>query len=226
MSLAGETSQRDRFRSRADEVSTSLVARCFDAEAGLLRDGPDLTEFSEHSQVWAVLGDVVTGDAARDLVERMIRHEGMHRCTVATSYDLFRACEKVGRYDLTQDRWQAWYDMLEEGLTTWAEDPEMKRSDCHAWGSLPLFEFPHAYLGVRPGGDGWSSIVIEPLALSLGSASGRAATPHGPVVVRWSISEGGGLRIAGEAPQEIPLVLRHRGVERRWDAGGEFDWEF
>jgi alpha-L-rhamnosidase len=45
---------------------------------------------------------------------------------------------------------QPWYDMLRLGLSTWAENSEPTRSDCHAWSASPNYDLLTLVAGIRP----------------------------------------------------------------------------
>ncbi len=73
--------------------------------------------------------------------------------------------------------------MLDNHLTTCVENFLDERSDCHAWGSLALYELTSVTLGVRPAAPGYQKISIQPVPGYLDYAKGDVITPHGMVHV-------------------------------------------
>ena len=86
------------------------------------------------------------------------------------SLSLFDALRLAGLDELIS--WEPWHEMLALGLTTWAEDTVSNRSDCHAWGSVPLQQFPRYVLGVRPSEPGFDAVTIDPVPSDLEHAEG------------------------------------------------------
>ncbi|UZJ65070.1 hypothetical protein OKW96_01940 [Sphingobacterium sp. KU25419] len=43
--------------------------------------------------------------------------------------------------DSYTDQLEPWKDMLALGLSTFSENPDPTRSDCHAWSSSPNYDF-------------------------------------------------------------------------------------
>lgn len=177
------------YRQEAEEICTILDQRCFDPERGLYREGPSLEEYTQHAQVWAVLCGV--GDAAfrRALMVRVMT-QPLIPCSFPLQFYLFRALEIAGLYEYTEKLWQLWKNLLPQGLTTIPEKPGETRSDCHAWGSLLLYEFPHKMLGVTPAEPGWKKVRIQPLGLFLKQAAGKVALPGGYATVDWHVEDG------------------------------------
>ena len=69
------------------------------------------------------------------------------------------------------------------GLTTWAENPEPTRSDCHAWSASPNYEFLATVLGVTPTAPGFSEVRIAPHPGPLTCVSGVVPHPRGEIRV-------------------------------------------
>lgn len=100
---------------------------------------------------------------------------GYVQCTVAMRFYLFRALEKTGLYAYTDRYWDTWRNMVKLHCTTCVESEAYARSDCHAWGSLILYELPSITLGVRPAAPGYKKVRIAPVAGYL--PGGRAPWP-------------------------------------------------
>ncbi|PVH82989.1 glycoside hydrolase family 78 protein [Cadophora sp. DSE1049] len=53
-----------------------------------------------------------------------------------------------------------------ENVTTWAEDAVNVRSDCHAWGSVPISDFITEVAGIKPTAPGWSRLYHPNITLT------------------------------------------------------------
>lgn len=60
----------------------------------------------------------------------------------------------------------------------------------HGWCSTPLVQMSARVLGVMPGSPGFKTIAIQPRLCDLKWARGRVPTPHGDVVVSWTLDAG------------------------------------
>ncbi|KAF5006555.1 hypothetical protein FDECE_7081 [Fusarium decemcellulare] len=149
-------------------------------------------EFSQHCQVWAVLAGVVTGDrAARILDEALakgnplsqasydvevpppddsqIYQPGDNRLFTETSvsfkFYVIRALSVAGEdvYNKHFHKfWDYWRAQVANNVSTWPEDSVCVRSDCHAWGSVPIHEFITEVAGVKPAKPGWRVVAFKP----------------------------------------------------------------
>ena len=147
--------------------------------------------------------------AAENLIEegcnairRCMTEPGFARCTVAMNWYLFRALEKTGLYHLTDRCWDVWRRMIANGCTTCVESEGYNRSECHAWGSLILYELPSVTLGVRPASPGYETVEVVPVPGYLDHAEGTVHTPRGDVRVEWYRS-GSGIKCHVEADKGI-----------------------
>lgn len=196
--------QAKAYESRAKKVQQALLGHCM-GKKGMLTDGPGVEEYSQHVQVFAVLTGTVDREAGRRNLEETILHkENYAQCSVAMAFYLFRALEKTGLYAYTDEYWNIWRNMLEKEVTTCVEDAVGERSDCHAWGSLILYELPAIVLGVRPAKPGYEAVAIRPQPGYLTWAQGCVPTPKGDIRVRWKKEES--LHIEYEVPEGLQVL--------------------
>ena len=174
----------EEYRRQADTLQQVLLQTCTDDE-GFLRDGPHRTERSQHAQVFGILTDTLDEDTGRRAMMASFHDRRIAQCSVAMSFYLYRALEKVGLYRYTDRYWEIWRQMVRSGCTTCVEAEGYSRSECHAWGALALYELPSVVLGVRPAAPGYEKIEIRPVPGYLTHASGVAMTPRGPIGVTW-----------------------------------------
>ena len=113
-------------------------------------------------------------------------------------------------------------ELRRQGLKTPVESAEPTRSDCHAWGSHPLFHFFATLLGIRPAGWGFREVEIAPLLGSLEHASGRLVHPSGGEIVVDLEQKDGALHGRVVLPPTVTGTLRlgtgRRPLRRRRDA--------
>lgn len=176
-----------------DTIRSSIIENCnkifWDNRKGYYQDTLD-KEYSQHSQIWAVLAEAVTGDSAVNLMKRLITDPNLPVCSYSMMFFVFRAFEKVNLYSEAYQYLDNWRMMLQQHCTTWVEDNVTQRSECHGWGSLPIYEFSAVILGVKPNEIGYKSIKIAPkIPKSLSFAKGNVITPSGNVSVSWTMHD-------------------------------------
>lgn len=130
-----------RYERECEKLLKLVEERCFIPEKGLYQEGPKTEEYSQHTQIFAVLAGLAQGEKARSIMEKVLSDKSLVQCSFMQEYYLFRALEKAGMYDRTEALWQAWQDFIDLHCTTFPETPFEPRSDCHAWSALPLLEF-------------------------------------------------------------------------------------
>ena len=203
----GMTERAVQYTNEATDVLSAVMTHCWSNDRQLLREAPDLEEYSQHAQLWAVLCGLFTGEEAQAAMHKALTDKSLVQCSFVMQFYLFRALEEAGMYDRTEALWDMWRGLLDEGLTTVPEIPgPYTRSDCHAWGALMLYEFPRKALGVTILSPGYAKVQIKPMALYLQSADGAVPTPHGLVKVNWAI-EGGRFNLRAETPVPARIIL-------------------
>jgi len=78
-----------------------------------------------------------------------------------------------------------WKEMIEQGLSTFAENPEPTRSDCHAWSAHPILGFFQIVAGVTSIEPGWKKAQIRPRPGSLKRFDAHIAHPDGDLNVKF-----------------------------------------
>jgi hypothetical protein len=174
----------DHYRKLADSLKKSTYKLCWDDKRGLLADTPDKTVFSQHANVLAVLVDLVPPNEQQILMEKVVSEKDLTQCTFYFRYYLVRAIKKVGLGDRYIEMLQPWRDMLKIGLTTFAENPEPSRSDCHAWSASPNYDLLATVCGIEPAEPGFKSVRIEPHLGPLTWVEGKMPHPLGEITVR------------------------------------------
>lgn len=203
----GRPALAQEYHARGECILQTLRLNCL-TEDGLLREGPAFGELTQNAQILGVLTGLFTPEEGKAALLRSLRDEKIFKCSFPWMYPLFRALEKCDLYEETVSLWEPFKAMKDFALTTVPETPDFihARSDCHAWGALPLFEIPRCWLGVRPGGMGWESIVIAPLPCCLEALSGMVTTPKGDVTVSWTKKDGG-FALECKTPENVPVKI-------------------
>lgn len=204
---AGRTTTAEEYKLRARLINEAIRANCWSERVQLFRDGPEVEEYSQHAQIWAVLSDVVSGTDARKLMNSMMHNTALPAVSYAMAFFQFRALAATGLYEQSFPLWDTWRRLADLNLTTWVEDPVSQRSDCHGWGATPLYEFPAEILGVSPAEPGFKRIKIQPRIGHLTWAEGKVATVQGTVYVKWELTGDGLFRLSVKGPYRIPITV-------------------
>jgi len=202
----GRKELAQEFADRAECIKKAVNMNC-KGNNGLYQDGPGVEKYSQHCQVWAVLSETVPDQQVHGLMKETLENNELTQCSVAMAFYLFRAVEKAGLYEYTEKLWEPWHQMLRDNLTTCVEDQVGKRSDCHAWGALILYELPSVILGVRPITPGSQVIQVKPAPGYMTWAKGKVMTPQGMVEVSWEKLEDGTYQCGVTAPEGVQVEI-------------------
>ena len=187
---------------------------------GLFADGPGSRNFSQHSNLWAILSGAASEEQTERIMRRLMDDPDLIQTTYIFDYYLFQTLLKVGAHamlDRIIDRWRA---MVDYGFSTFPEKPEPARSDCHAWSAWPMVEFLRTGLGVQPREPGFASVIIAPVPLAgVDEARGTMPTCRGPVAVAWR-RDGQRFALKARVPEGMPAEIRLPTGERLSAAAG------
>lgn len=184
---------------------SAINSLCYNSKEGLYENRPGSNTYSQHAQLWAVLGELVSKEEGKALISRMFEKQDIDKCSFAMNFFLFRALEKVGIYEKSGAILDNWKKMLDLHCTTWGESLSYPRSECHGWSSAPLYELSAQYLGVNPIEPGCKKVRINPYTDTLDFAEGEVPTPYGKIRVSWK-KENGEVVLNVTAPKEITIV--------------------
>ncbi len=191
--LAGDKMMADYWRARKKALADAVLVKFWDDRRGMVADTAAHDRFSEHAQCLALLSDVLPPDRAARALDGLLTSPDLARTTVYFSHYLFDVYVKYGHADRLLKRLDLWRDYVRTGLRTPLEAPGVRtRSDCHAWGSHPIYHLLTGVAGIKPASNGFASVRIAPQPGRLKRVSARMPTPKGMVSLA--------LRFEGDAP--------------------------
>lgn len=206
----GDAAIAARNTARANAARAAVRKLCWDKVRGLFADNADFTLYSQHMNALAVLYDIVDRKDAPAILERVTvpgrgidAPEGMFTTTYYFAWYLIRAFEHAGLADRYPALLQTWRDLLSLNYTSWPESRGETRSDTHAWSAHPTADLLGIVAGIRPAAPGYARLRVAPLLGTLTRLDATAATPKGPVSVRYRV-EGGRLTAQIERPAALP----------------------
>jgi len=151
-----------RYTNLAERIKTAVYKTCWDKQKGLLSDTPDKGNFSQHANALAILTNTIPQEMQASVASKILNNKEIAECTFYFRFYLTEAIEKAGLSDQYPDMLGPWKQMLDNGLTTFAEEPDPTRSDCHAWSASPVHHFLSVICGIKPNEPGFKTVRIEP----------------------------------------------------------------
>ncbi|HEV2245937.1 MAG TPA: alpha-L-rhamnosidase C-terminal domain-containing protein [Terriglobia bacterium] len=184
----GNKSFAEQDRALAAKIARAVYEKCWDPARGLLADTPARKNFSQHANILGVLTNAIPAQDRQRVMQKLLTDSTLAQCSYYFRFYLFRAVKKTGLGDAYLSLLGPWRQMLGLGLTTWAEEPEPVRSDCHAWSAHPNFDFLSTVAGIEPAAPGFNKVLIQPHLGTLNHLSAAVPVPQGRVVVNYEQS--------------------------------------
>ncbi|MGZ4048645.1 MAG: alpha-L-rhamnosidase-related protein [Bacteroidia bacterium] len=205
----------NEYKKRAAILTETIKRKYWDNTKQLFADTREKNYFSQHTNTLAILTNIIKGEQAKQLAQKIISDTSLTQATIYFQYYVNQALRKTGFGNLYLDRLQVWKDNLAMGLTTWAEisDINAARSDCHAWGASPNIEFFRAVLGIDTDAPGFTKIKIEPHLGKLKKVSGSIPHPNGEIKVSYNLNQRGKLNAVISIPKGTNGVFVWKGKE-------------
>ncbi|TAF78009.1 MAG: hypothetical protein EAZ53_00600 [Bacteroidetes bacterium] len=190
------------YQELANTIQEATMKACWDESKAMIADTPDKKTFSQHANLWVILNDMLPLEKRKEFMQKIIADKTLIQCTVYYKFYLFQAVKKAGIGNQYLEQLYPWKEMLDIGLTTFAERPEPTRSDCHAWSASPNYDLLATVLGIEPASSGFKTISIKPNLGKLKKASGQVPHPNGVIKVNYSINNEGGLEAEITLPEK------------------------
>ena len=178
---AGNPQKADFYQKLAKKLLASVKNTCWDESRNYFANTPEKIEFSMHAQILAVLTGAVEEEKMQDFVLRFEADSNLIQPTMYFRFYLTQALKKAGLADSYLETLNLWREMLEKGLSTFAEKPDPTRSDCHAWSASPNYDFLATVAGIEPMAPGFEKIKMSPALGSLTEISGKMPHPNGTI---------------------------------------------
>jgi hypothetical protein len=220
MDSYGRKDLASHYRALTDSLSGATYRMCWDPERGLLADTYQRKEFSQHANIMGVLTEAIPAADQPVVMDRIIGNKQITPCTYYYTFYLFEALKKSGQANRFTELLQPWQDMLRNGLTTFAENPEPTRSDCHAWSASPDYELLSLVCGIKPASPGFRQVLIEPFPGKLNSVEGRVPHPAGYITVRLRRDQGQ-VRATIELPEKVQGTFRWKNKKIQLKGGSQ-----
>ena len=229
----GEPARAARYRERASAIVASVRRLAWHEGRGLFADSPARSQFSQQANILALLAGAAPPGQGKPLLDRLLamprpsiaaRPLGrrappdVSRASVYFRFYLSRALEALGEGERYLPELEPWREMLDVGLSTFAEIPSVAmRSDCHAWSAHPNYDL----LADGGGNQAWRRRASRPFASSPTSARSTTSRPRcptrkGPITVSYRRDGAGARREDRAAPGPHGRVrLARRRAEAR-----------
>jgi hypothetical protein len=197
----GSRERVDKYQAIIRRATDTLNRESWDAEHGLYADTPVKNSWSKEANVLAVMLDVAPSNQQPAILKRLISAKDrestvldgktvppMSELSYYFRFYLNRALEHVGLGNIYLTQLTPWYNMLDLGLSTWAETPEPARSDCHAWSASPNFDLLTIVAGIQPGAPGFRKVRIQPHLDGLHQLTASIPHPNGMIETSYRLS--------------------------------------
>lgn len=178
-----------RYASLAQAMKLAVYENCFDHSRQIFADTPDKKEFSQHTNVMAILTDALPKEKQAGLFERIVADNSLIQTSLYYKFYQMRALVHSGLGNRYLELLDPWKNMIDLGLSTFPEtEPGSKslvssRSDCHAWSSSPCYDLLATVCGITPAESGFRSVRIRPHLGPSHKASCKMPHPNGTIVL-------------------------------------------
>jgi alpha-L-rhamnosidase len=172
----GLLKQAKVYETLAEKLKKATYNACWNSKKQMMADSPEQIGFSQHTNVMAVLAGAIPTKDEKTLLLKIENDPNIIQCTIYYRFYMIQAFKKAGLAKEYLRLLKPWNQMLDMGLSTFAERPEPTRSDCHGWSASPNYDLLATVCGITSSRPGFKQVRIAP---ELGSLTWvDAAMPH------------------------------------------------
>ena len=212
----GEPELAARWRRLQVEIAAATQRVFWRPERNAYADDRAGQHFSQHLQALAYGCVDLPGACRAAALQTALADTSLTQTTIYFRHHLFAACAQAGLGDVILDGLAWWASLPDRGFTALPEQPEPSRSDCHAWGSHPLYHATTALLGVQPAAPGFAEVRIAPVVSRLTIFEGDVPHPLGVIRIRCRRR---GKQLTGTIETPVPAVVSWFGQQLTLPAG-------
>lgn len=186
----GENEKAAHWQSVARRIQKGVIDHCWNEELGLFKDYPDRDQYSQHTQIFAILTNTISADKQSELMHKVLESDIFTEYVSSYfSFYLFKALGKLDMEDEFLKNLDFWHEYIDRGLTTVGETgfASHDRSDCHAWSAHPSYYLLSYVCGIQPGSIGFDTVRIEPHPGHLKSIKASMPHPKGTIEISYEV---------------------------------------
>jgi alpha-L-rhamnosidase len=189
----GQPAEAAKYQARATEIRDKVMARCYDAQRGLLAEHPEKDFYDQRANIMAVLTDAVPPAQQKALVNKLLQDTTLSQAGYYYRFNFFNALAKTGQGDRFDDVLAPWHQIVAKGMTTTPERPLYERSEAHPWSTSPAYAFFSVVAGIRPAGPGFRQVRVVPALGNLPQVKGSYPHYLGPIEFEFRKAKNGRL---------------------------------
>ncbi|MGK7397380.1 MAG: alpha-L-rhamnosidase N-terminal domain-containing protein [Candidatus Cyclobacteriaceae bacterium M3_2C_046] len=177
--------EAERWQTREKAIKEAVATHFYVPQKQLYAETVQKDTFSQHTNIFAILTNTASPDRHQAIMEKVINDKNLIPTSIYFNFYFFRALKKAGLANHYIEHLDVWRTMLDYGYTTCGEkgQPNNERSDCHAWGATPCFDYMNILMGLESAQPGFSQIEIKPAFANLPGLKGRFPHPKGEVII-------------------------------------------
>lgn len=203
----GKLEQAHHYQSLAKQLKAATYASCFDQSKNLMANTPQKNSYSQHASIMAVLTGAVPISLEKMVMKNVLKDTSLSQATFYYRFYLNQALKKAGMANNYYAELKPWREMIANGLTTFAENPDPTRSDCHAWSASPNYDYFATICGIVPSKPGFAAVKIEPALGELNFVKASMPHPNGTISVEFIKTKNNGVAANIELPSKVGGVF-------------------